>query len=328
MQTREIGQSGIHTSVIGLGTWAMGGWMWGGTDEKAAIEAIHASLDCGVSLIDTAPAYGLGVSEQLVGKAIKGKRDQVVLATKCGLVWHTDKGNHFFDENGKPVHRYLGADAINYEVEQSLKRLQTDYIDLYITHWQDPTTPIEETMNALLELKKAGKIRAIGISNADKTELAAYQQHGVVDAVQEKYNLIDRQLEETLLPRTIESNVACLSYSSLAMGLLSGKISPQRTFTGDDQRITDPMFTVENRRWVQQFCQSIEPIARDKNISIAQLVIAATVAQPGITYALCGARNAEQAIENAAAGQVQLTQDEVNFITAKSHEFFGELELA
>lgn len=328
MQTREIGNSGIEASVIGLGTWAMGGWMWGGTDEKASIDAIHASLDQGVSLIDTAPAYGLGVSEEIVGKAIKGRRDKVVLATKCGLVWHTNKGNHFFDENGKPVHRYLGADAIQHEVEQSLKRLQTDYLDLYITHWQDPTTPIAETMEALLALKKAGKIRAIGISNANQAELEQYQQTGVVDAVQEKYNLIERQLEQTLLPSTIKTNVACLSYSSLAMGLLSGKITPERVFTGDDQRITDPMFTIENRRWVQKFCQSIEPIARQKNISVAQLVIAATLQQPGITYALCGARNAAQAIENAAAGSVVLSQEEVKFIDAKSHEFFGELELA
>ncbi|MCK6264905.1 aldo/keto reductase [Vibrio sp. ZSDE26] len=328
MKTREIGKSGIEASVIGLGTWAMGGWMWGGTDEKAAIEAIHASLDNGVSLIDTAPAYGLGVSEEIVGKAIKGKRDQVVLATKCGLVWHTNKGNHFFDENGKPVHRYLGADAIQHEVEQSLKRLQTDYLDLYITHWQDPTTPVEETMEALLSLKKAGKIRAIGISNANQAELAKYQSCGVVDAVQEKYNLIDRQLEQTLLPTTIQTNVACLSYSSLAMGLLSGKVTPERLFTGDDQRITDPMFTIENRRWVQKFCQSIEPIARQKNISVAQLVIAATLQQPGITYALCGARNPQQAIENAAAGSVELSLEEVKFIDAKSLEFFGELELA
>lgn len=146
--------------------------------------------------------------------------------------------------------------------------------------------------------------------------------------MQEKYNLIERQLEENLLPKTIATHVSCLTYSSLAMGLLSGKISPDRTFTGDDQRIADPMFTVENRRWVQQFCQSIEPIASQKNISVAQLVIAATLQQPGITYALCGARNAAQAIENAAAGQVRLTQEEVKFIDAKSHEFFGELELA
>jgi len=328
MQTREIGNSGIQASVIGLGTWAMGGWMWGGTDEKASIEAIHASLDRGVSLIDTAPAYGLGVSEQLVGKAIKGRRDKVVLATKCGLIWHTNKGNHFFDENGKPVHRYLGEDAIRYEVEQSLKRLQTDYIDLYITHWQDPTTPVSETMSALEQLKKEGKIRAIGISNVNQSELHAYQQCGVVDAVQEKYNLIERQLEESLLPDTIKSGVSCLSYSSLAMGLLSGKISPQRTFSGDDQRISDPMFTVENRRWVQKFCQSIDSVAQQKKISVAQLVIAATLQQPGITYSLCGARNAEQAIENAAAGEVVLSAQEIAFINQKSHEHFGELELA
>ncbi|MEF1309351.1 aldo/keto reductase [Vibrio mytili] len=328
MQTREIGNSGIQASVIGLGTWAMGGWMWGGTDEKASIEAIHASLDSGVSLIDTAPAYGLGVSEEIVGKAIKGKRDKVVLATKCGLVWHTSKGNHFFDENGKPVHRYLGADAIEYEVEQSLKRLQTDYIDLYITHWQDPTTSISETMQALESLKQAGKIRAIGISNASKEELAQYLAVGTVDAVQEKYNLIERQLEQTLLPATIASNISCLSYSSLAMGLLSGRVSPERVFTGDDQRISDPMFTVKNRQWVQKFCQSIAPVAEQKGITVAQLVIAATLQQPGITYALCGARNSEQAIENAAAGNVQLSQEDIAFIDAKSREFFGQLELA
>ncbi|WP_391091209.1 aldo/keto reductase [Vibrio sp. NH-UV-68] len=328
MQTREIGNSGIQASVIGLGTWAMGGWMWGGTDEKASIEAINASLDSGVSLIDTAPAYGLGVSEEIVGKAIKGKRDKVVLATKCGLVWHTNKGNHFFDEKGQPVHRYLGADAIEFEVEQSLKRLQTDYIDLYITHWQDPTTPISETMHALESLKQAGKIRAIGISNAGKAELAQYQAAGTVDAVQEKYNLIERQLEQTLLPETVASNVACLSYSSLAMGLLSGRVSPERIFTGDDQRITDPMFTVKSRQWVQKFCQSIEPIAQRKGITVAQLVIASTLQQPGITYALCGARNSEQAIENATAGNVRLSQEDVAFIDAKSREFFGQLELA
>ncbi|MEC9401497.1 MAG: aldo/keto reductase, partial [Pseudomonadota bacterium] len=148
MLTREIGRSGIEASAIGLGTWAIGGWMWGGTDEAKSISAIQASIDEGISLIDTAPAYGQGLSEEIVGKAIAGRREKVVLATKCGLVWHTQKGNHFFDYDGKPVHRYLGKDAIVHEVEQSLKRLGTDYIDHYITHWQDPTTPIAETMEA------------------------------------------------------------------------------------------------------------------------------------------------------------------------------------
>ncbi|MEC9468135.1 MAG: aldo/keto reductase, partial [Pseudomonadota bacterium] len=156
MLTREIGRSGIEASAIGLGTWAIGGWMWGGTDEAKSISAIQASIDEGISLIDTAPAYGQGLSEEIVGKAIAGRREKVVLATKCGLVWHTQKGNHFFDYDGKPVHRYLGKDAIVHEVEQSLKRLGTDHIDHYITHWQDPTTPIAETMEALETLKTQG----------------------------------------------------------------------------------------------------------------------------------------------------------------------------
>ena len=139
--------------------------MWGGTDENAAINAICASIDEGITLIDTAPAYGMGRSEEIVGRAIAGRRDQIVLATKCGLVWHTQQGNHFFDQQDKPVHRYLGKDSIVFELEQSLKLLGTDYIDLYITHWQDPTTPISETMEAMEQLKKDGKIRAIGASN-------------------------------------------------------------------------------------------------------------------------------------------------------------------
>ena len=150
MLEREIGRSGIKASAIGLGTWAIGGWMWGGTDRASSIAAIQASIDEGVSLIDTAPAYGQGLAEEIVAEAIRGRRDEVVLATKCGIVWHTQKGRHFFDYDGQPVHRYLGREAIFYEVEQSLRRLKTDYIDHYITHWQDETTPIAETMEALV----------------------------------------------------------------------------------------------------------------------------------------------------------------------------------
>src|SRR5215207_6058114 len=171
---RDLGRSGVRATAVGLGTWAIGGWMWGGTDEGEAVAAIKASLDAGLSMIDTAPAYGLGRSEEIVGRAIAGRRDEVVLATKCGLDWHSGKGNHFFDQDGVPVHRYLGRDGIVHEVEESLKRLRTDYIDLYITHWQDPTTPMDETMEALERLKSAGKIRAIGASNLSPADLEAY----------------------------------------------------------------------------------------------------------------------------------------------------------
>lgn len=189
MLTRSIGSSGIEASAIGLGTWAIGGWMWGGTDEPEAIAAIRASLDAGVTLIDTAPAYGMGRSEEIVGAAIAGRRDEVVLVTKCGLVWHTDKGRHFFDQNDKPVHRYLGPESIAHELDESLRRLRTDHIDLYLTHWQDPTTPIAETMGALEDLRAKGKIRAIGASNVTRADLAAYLAAGRLDAIQEQYSM-------------------------------------------------------------------------------------------------------------------------------------------
>ncbi len=248
MLTRPIGASGIEASAIGLGTWAIGGWMWGGTDETRSIAAIQASIDEGVSLIDTAPAYGQGVAEEIVGKAIKGRRDKVVLATKCGLVWHTQQGNPFFDYDGKPVHRYLGKDAIVYEVEQSLKRLGTDYIDHYITHWQDPTTPIAETMEALETLKTQGKIRSIGASNTSAADITAYVAAGQLDAIQEEYSMVKRDIETTLLPVAMAANVSALSYSSLALGLLSGKMGPDRRFEGDDQRKDNPRFSAANRQ--------------------------------------------------------------------------------
>lgn len=308
---RPIGASGIQASGVGLGTWAIGGWMWGGTDEQASIRAIEASIDAGVSLIDTAPAYGLGRSEEIVGKAIKGKRDHVVIATKCGLNWHSGKGNHFFDQDDKPVHRYLGADGIAYEVEQSLRRLGTDHIDLYITHWQDPTTPIAETMAALEKLKAAGKIRAIGASNVSADDLKHYVAAGQLDAIEERYSMIDREIEGTLLPITQKHDVATLSYSSLALGLLTGMVEPGRIFTGDDLRKDNPRFSASNRQKVAALKSAIQPIAEQHKASMAQVVIAWTLAQPGITFALCGARNPEQALDNARAGEIRLGSDEL-----------------
>ncbi|WP_075290491.1 aldo/keto reductase [Pararhizobium arenae] len=313
---REIGRSGVEASAVGLGTWAIGGWMWGGTDEAQSIAAIQASLDAGVSLIDTAPAYGLGRSEEIVGKAIAGRRDKAVIATKCGLVWHTQKGNHFFDQDGKPVHRYLGRDSIIHEVEESLRRLGTDHIDLYITHWQDATTPIEETVRALEELKAAGKIRAIGASNVDKTELQTYIQTGSLDAIQERFSMMDREIEADLLPLTHQNGVATLSYSSLALGLLSGTIGPDRVFSGDDQRKDNPRFSVSNRQKAQAFSEAIRPVAERHEASIAQVVIAWTLAQPGVTFALCGARNPAQALDNARAGTLRLSADDLVAIDA------------
>lgn len=318
MLKRTIGASGISASAIGLGTWAIGGWMWGGTDEPAAIDGIRASLDAGVTLIDTAPAYGMGRSEEIVGAAIAGRRDEVVLATKCGLVWHTDKGRHFFDQAGKPVHRYLGPESIRHEIEQSLRRLRTDRIDLYITHWQDPTTPIADTLGALENLKREGKIRAIGASNLRRAELEAYLAAGDLDAIQEQYSMVHRDIEADLLPLCVANDVAVLSYSSLALGLLTGRIGPDRRFNGDDLRIDDPRFSIENRRKVAAFAAEIEPIAKSYQASIPQIVIAWTLAQPGITFSLCGARNPAQAVENAQTGKLQLSPADLASISASA----------
>lgn len=308
---RKLGHSDIAASAIALGTWAMGGWMWGGHDDEASISAIRTSLDKGITLIDTAPAYGLGRAEALVGQAVKGRRQEVVIATKCGLNWHHGKGNHFFDEMDHKVHRYLGRDGILHELEQSLERLQTDYVDLYITHWQDPTTPVAETMETLLELKQAGRIRAIGVSNVTADDLNAYLAVGPVDAVQERYSMLDREIEASLLPVSTANGVSTLSYSSLALGLLTGKIGPERDFAGDDLRKDNPRFSRDNRARVADFVAAVSPIASAHGATVAQLVIAWTIAQPGITYALCGARDDKQASENAAAGRLALSADDL-----------------
>lgn len=314
--TRTIGGSGISASAVGLGTWAIGGWMWGGTDERQSIAAIQASIDAGISLIDTAPAYGMGLAETIVGKAIAGRRDKVVLATKCGLVWHVNEGAYFFHQNGKPVHRHLGAASIRYEVEESLRRLGTDYIDHYITHWQDATTPIAETVETLVRLKQEGKIRSIGASNVSPGDLEAYIATGVLDAIQEEYSMVKRDIETTLLPLCRTNAVSVLSYSSLALGLLSGKVGPDRIFAEDDQRQGNPRFSQANRQKIARLMGVLEPVAAAHHASVAQVVIAWTIAQPGITFSLCGARDPAQAVENAAAARLRLADSELALISA------------
>jgi methylglyoxal reductase len=323
---RTIGRSGITASAVGLGTWAIGGWMWGGTDERQSIDAIQAAIDEGVSLIDTAPAYGHGLAEEIVGKAIEGRRDQVVLATKCGLVWHTTKGNHFFNYDGHPVHRHLGRESIIYELEQSLQRLGTDYIDHYITHWQDPTTPIAETMEALESLRAQGKIRSIGASNVSMQDVEAYVAAGQLDAVQQEYSMARREIEQGLLPFCAKHGISTLSYSSLALGLLSGKVGPDRVFEGDDHRKDNPRFSVANRQKVARLMEEIGPIASAHDATEAQIVIAWTLQQPGITFALCGARNPQQARENAKAGRIRLSTDQINLISEAAMRHLTHLD--
>ena len=315
MLYRPLGQSGVEASAVAVGTWAIGGWMWGGTEEKESIDAIHAAIDAGINFIDTAPAYGLGLSEEIVGKAIADRRDRVVIATKCGLVWHTQQGEHYFNEKGEDVYKYLGPESIRHEVERSLARLGVETIDLYQTHWQDPTTPIADTMGELTKLKDEGKIRAIGVSNATPEHMDAYRAVGPVDSDQEKYSMLDREHENENLPYVREHNIAFLAYSPLALGLLTGKYKPGETsFSGDDQRAGNPRFSDENLENIRKMLEGMEPIAASRNLTIPQLVIAWTINRPGVSHALVGARNQKQAKENAEAGGVELTPREITDI--------------
>ncbi len=315
MRFITLGKTDIKVSAIGLGTWAIGGWMWGGTDEEKSVHAIEAAIDSGINLIDTAPAYGQGLSERIVGRAIKGKRDRVVIATKCGLVWHTKKGEHFFDyPSGQQVHKYLAPESIRYEVEESLKRLDIDYIDIYQTHWQDITTPIEDTMGVLMDLKKEGKIRTIGASNATLEQLKQYEKFGQLDVDQEKYSLIDTEVEDEILPWCKENKVTMLAYSSMAKGLLTGKLGPEREFKGDDLRKNNPRFSVANRKLMQSILEKdFKPVAEKYGVSILQLSVAALISKGGVV-ALCGARDALQAKENAKAGDIALDEEDVEKI--------------
>ncbi len=328
MQTRPLGQSGIDASVVGFGAWAIGGWMWGGTSQEESINAVHAALDAGINLIDTAPIYGFGISESVLGAAISGRRDKVVLATKCGMVTNTGAGEHkfFSDANGPAgdghidVRIWLHPDSIRWELERSLQRLGTDYVDLYQTHWQEATTPIEDTMATLLDLKQEGKIRAIGVSNATVEHMDAYRACGPLDSDQEKYNMLDRAKSAENLAYAHEHGVAVLAYSPLAKGLLTGKMPPEREFLEGDQRNTQDRFSRENRAHVCDMLDKFRDIAERYEASLAQLCIAWTFHQPGLSHVLAGARHPHQARENASAGALRLTEQDLG----EMHETLAE----
>ena len=313
MTVRPLGQSGIQAGAVAFGAWALGGWMWGGVEQNDSVRALHAAIDLGMNLVDTAPVYGMGRSEEVVGEAIRDRRDKVVLATKVGLVWNTDKGERFFetvdpvDRTKYKVHKYLDPQSIRYEIEQSLRRLQTDYIDLYQTHWQESTTPIADSMAELLKLKDEGKIRAIGVSNCTTGQIDRYRAVGPIDSDQEQYSMLFPKPEDALLSYCEQHNLAFLAYSPIAQGLLTGKVGPDRTFPLSDQRSNKPQFSVENRTRVARMLETFKPIAEAHECTLGQLAIAWTIHQPGCSHALVGARNAEQVAENAAAGDIALT---------------------
>jgi aryl-alcohol dehydrogenase-like predicted oxidoreductase len=323
MEYRRLGNSDLEVSVVTFGAWAAGGWMWGGTERSEAVKAIRAGLDFGMTSIDTAPVYGQGLSEEIVGEAIQGiPREKVQILTKYGLNWAESKGQFFFqshDNQGNPIdiYRYAGKADVKKECEDSLKRLKTEYIDLFQIHWADPTTPVPETMEAVTELIQEGKVRYAGVCNYDLTLMKTAA--GYIDLVsnQVPYSMLKRDIENELLPYLIEKNQAVLAYSPLQRGLLTGKIKSGHLFLDGDTRVNQPYYTNTNIDRTNTFLEKLKPLAAGKNVTLGQLIIRWTIEQAGITIALVGARNDIQAIENAKAAQISLSADEISFINAE-----------
>lgn len=285
MEYLDIAGLTPRPSRIALGTWAIGGWKWGGSDEREAVRTIHAALDHGITLIDTAPVYGFGRSEEIVGRALAegARRKKVLIATKAGLGW--SEGEPFRDSR---------PERIRQEIDQSLHRLKTDYIDLYQIHWPDPLVPIEETAGVMMDLFLKGKIRAIGVSNYDPNQMAAFRRVAPIHTIQPPYNLFERDIETGILPYAQQHGMAVLAYGALCRGLLTGRITETTEFGGDDLRKVDPKFQGPR---LNDYLAAIGRLGRFAYLRYRKNVLALAVRwilDQGNTIALWGARRPEQ----------------------------------
>ena len=293
MKFRKLGQSDLNCSVIGLGTWGMAGSFWGKGDDDQSIATIRAGLEAGINLIDTAPVYGDGHSEEVVGKALEGlKREDIVLATKCG---------RFTCETEK----------IRQELETSLKRLKTDYIDLYQVHWPDDKVPFEETFGELENMRKQGKIRYIGVSNFSVEQTEEASKYCQIVSTQPQYSLLVRDIEKDILPYCVEKNIGILSYGSIGAGALTGKFKEKPVFKEDDERASFYTFFQE-QNWpkTKQMIDTLEEIASSHGKPTVHAAINWGLKQKGISVALVGARTPEQVRMNAQAADWELTDEE------------------
>jgi aryl-alcohol dehydrogenase-like predicted oxidoreductase len=285
MSIETINIPGIDTpaSRIGLGTWAIGGWMWGGSDEASSIATIRGAVQSGINVIDTAPVYGFGHSEEIVGKALEGIRDQVVIATKVALEWPNEK-----------VRRNASAARIRQEIEDSLRRLRTDRIDLYQVHWPDPLVPHEETAIELEKLRREGKILAIGVSNYDNEQMDGFRKHASLATVQPPYNLFERAIESDVLPYAKQHGLTVLAYGALCRGLLSGRMRSDTVFDGDDLRKADPKFQAPRFAQYLNAVDALRKFAQERHGKSVLALAVRWILDQGPTIALWGARKPEQ----------------------------------
>ena len=282
MEHTRIPGTDIAVSRIGLGTWALGGGVGRGGDAAAALDA---ALERGITLLDTAPVCGFGRCEALVGQALKGRREDVVLATKAGLEW---------DERGN-IRRNASAKRVRRELEASLRRLGTDHIDLYQVHWPDPLVAPEETAEAMYGLLEAGKIRAIGVSNFSPAQMAAFRREAPLHTDQPPYNLFERAIEADVVPYCREHGIGLIAYGALCRGLLTGTIRPDSAFAGDDLRNLDPKFAQPRRGQYLEAVARLEALARHRHgVGVVQLAVRWLLDQAPVTAVLWGARTPDQ----------------------------------
>jgi aryl-alcohol dehydrogenase-like predicted oxidoreductase len=314
MEYRKLGQSDLEVSVITFGAWAIGGWLWGGADKKDAIEAIETAIDYGMTSIDTAPIYGFGLSEELTGKAIKGKRHKVQILTKFGMLWDEKRGVFFFkskSNEGKDIdiYKYSSKERVISDCEKSLKRLGTDYIDLFQIHWPDESTPVAETMEALEILLQQGKIRAAGVCNYSSSLLEEANLSLKLASEQVPYSMVNRDIENEVVPYCLNNHIGILAYSPLQRGLLTGKMGTGYKFNEGDNRPTTIFYKEPNYSEILNLMERLKPIANDNGITVTQLVLYWTIQQTGISCALAGARNSCQVLENVKAGTIKLSPE-------------------
>ncbi|MFT4095135.1 MAG: aldo/keto reductase [Niabella sp.] len=315
---RKLGTTEVEVTPITMGAWAIGGFMWGGNEEKDSIAAIRAYIDNGITSIDTAPVYGFGYSEALVGKAIKHyDRSRIQILTKFGMVWDMEKGDFAFegkDSTGqvKKIYRYGGYETALRDVETSLKRLQTDYIDLIQLHWPDTTTPIDETMRAMEKMLQDGKVRAVGVCNYNAAQLKEAAQTIRLASDQVPYSMLKRDIEKETVPYALENNLSIIAYSPMERGLLTGKYENMSALNAEDHR--NNYFKRFDFSAVKRLTDNLAQLATKYNASTAQLVLAWTFHQPAVAAALAGARNAQQAAENSKALYITISDDDLKLI--------------
>jgi len=311
METIQIPGIKLPSSRIGLGTWAIGGWLWGGTDEQDSIRTIRAAIDRGITLIDTAPVYGFGKSEEIVGQALaQVDRDKVIISTKAGLAWK------------ERPYRDASRARLNAEIEDSLKRLGVEVIDIYHVHWPDPTVPVEETAGAMRDIYEAGKVRAVAVSNFSVEQMERFRQECPLHVVQPPYNLFEREIEHDVLPYCNENGIATLTYGAICRGLLSGKMTSDQAFEGDDLRNKDPKFQAPRFSQYLEAVNRLDALARERfGKRVIHLALRWLLDRPGVSVALWGARRPDQLDPVSEIGNFRIdaeTADDIDTILKQS----------